>query len=112
VTAIARYLVDDLDAAVRFYVERLGFTEGRSLGPVALVQRSGLEVWLSGPGSSGREQAAAATGGWNRIVLQVPDLDEAVDGLATRGPRVDGPAGSWHLVEDPWGNPIELFQPK
>jgi hypothetical protein len=45
-------------------------------------------------------------------VLEVPDLDEAVDGLATRGARVDGPAGSWQLVEDPWGNPIELFQPK
>jgi catechol 2,3-dioxygenase-like lactoylglutathione lyase family enzyme len=112
VTATARYLVDDLDAAVRFYLDRLGFTEGRSFGPVAVVQRSGLEVWLSGPGSSGREQEAAAPGGWNRIVLEVPDLDEAVDGLITRGERVDGPAGSWQLVEDPWGNPIELFQPK
>jgi catechol 2,3-dioxygenase-like lactoylglutathione lyase family enzyme len=112
VTAIARYLVDDLDEARRFYLDRLGFTEGRSFGPVALVQRNGLEVWLSGPGSSGREQESAAPGGWNRIVLEVPDLDEAVDGLATRGARVDGPAGSWQLVEDPWGNPIELFQPK
>ena len=109
---MARYLVDDLDAAVRFYVDRLGFTEGRSFGPVALVQRNGLEVWLSGPGSSGREQDAAAPGGWNRIVLEVPDLDAAVESLATRGPRVDGPAGSWHVVEDPSGNPIELFQPK
>jgi catechol 2,3-dioxygenase-like lactoylglutathione lyase family enzyme len=112
VTAIARYLVDDLDAAVRFYVDRLGFTQTRSFGPVTLVERNGQEVWLSGPGSSGREQEAAAPGGWNRIVLEVPDLDEAIDGLATRGPRVDGPAGSWHLVEDPSGNPIELFQPK
>ena len=111
-TAIARYLVNDLDAAVRFYLDRLGFAEGRSFGPVALVQRNGLEVWLSGPGSSGREQEAAAPGGWNRIVLEVPNLDEAVDGLATRGERVDGPAGSWQLVEDPCGNPIELFQPK
>jgi catechol 2,3-dioxygenase-like lactoylglutathione lyase family enzyme len=111
-TAVARYLVDDLDAAVRFYVDRLGFSEGRSFGPVSLLQRDGLELWLSGPGSSGREQDAAATGGWNRIVLEVDDLEQAIDGLPTRGQRVDGPAGSWHLVEDPSGNPIELFQPK
>lgn len=110
--AIARYLVDDLDAAVRFYTGRLGFTEGRPFGPVTLVRRGDLEVWLSAPGSSGRDQAGAVAGGWNRIVLDVPDLDAAAEGLPTRGPRVDGPAGSWRLVEDPWGNPIELFQPK
>ena len=109
-TATARYLVDDLDAAVRFYLDRLGFTEGRSFGPVAVVQRSGLEVWLSGPGSSGREQEAAAPGGWNRIVLDVEDLDVAAEGLRSLGSRVDGPAGSWCLVEDPSGNPIELFE--
>jgi catechol 2,3-dioxygenase-like lactoylglutathione lyase family enzyme len=108
--AAARYLVDDLDAAVRFYTGRLGFGEGWSFGPVTLVQRGDLELWLSAPGSSGREQDGAAPGGWNRIVLDVPDLDEAVEGLAMRGSRVDGPAGSWCVVEDPWGNPIELFQ--
>ena len=110
--AAARYLVDDHDAAVRFYTGRLGFAERRSFGPVTLVERGDLELWLSAPGSSGREQAGAAPGGWNRIVLDVPDLDEAVEGLATRGSRVDGPAGSWCVVEDPWGNPIELFQQK
>ena len=110
--AAARYLVDDLDAAVRFYTDRLGFAESRSFGAVTLVERGDLELWLSAPGSSGREQDGAAPGGWNRIVLGVPDLDEAVEGLATRGSRVDGPAGSWCVVEDPWGNPIELFQSK
>lgn len=110
--AAARYLVDDLDAAVRFYTGRLGFAERRSFGPVTLVERGDLELWLSAPGSSGREQDGAAPGGWNRIVLDVQDLDEAVEGLATRGSRVDGPAGSWCVVEDPWGNPIELFQQK
>jgi catechol 2,3-dioxygenase-like lactoylglutathione lyase family enzyme len=110
--AIARYLVEDLDQAVSFYVERLGFREGRSFGPVALVHRGDLELWLSAPGSSGREQAGAAPGGWNRIVLEVPELEDAIDGLPQRGERVDGPAGSWRVVEDPWGNPIELFQPK
>ena len=110
--AAARYLVDDLDAAVRFYTGRLGFVEGPSFGPVTLVERGDLELWLSAPGSSGREQDGAASGGWNRIVLDVPDLDAAVDGLTTRGSRVDGPAGSWCVVDDPSGNPIELFQPK
>lgn len=110
--AIARYLVEDLDAAVQFYTERLGFRAGRTFGPVALVHRGDLELWLSGPGSSGREQVGAAPGGWNRIVLDVADLEEAAAGLTFRGERVDGPAGSWRLVDDPWGNPIELFQPK
>jgi catechol 2,3-dioxygenase-like lactoylglutathione lyase family enzyme len=110
--AIARYLVEDLDAAVRFYADSLGFTEGRSFGPVTLVHRGDLELWLSAPGSSGRDQEGAVPGGWNRIVLEVPDLEEAASGLPRRGERIDGPAGSWRLVEDPWGNPIELFQPK
>jgi catechol 2,3-dioxygenase-like lactoylglutathione lyase family enzyme len=110
--AIARYLVEDLDQAVSFDVERLGFREGRSFGPVTLVHRGDLELWLSAPGSSAGKQEGATSGGWNRIVLQVPELEEAVAGLAQRGERVDGPAGSWRLVEDPWGNPIELYQPK
>jgi catechol 2,3-dioxygenase-like lactoylglutathione lyase family enzyme len=112
VTAIARYLVDDLQAAVGFYTGPLGFREGRSFGPVTLVHRGELELWLSGPGSSGRDQEGAQPGGWSRIVLQVDDLEHAAAGLAQDGERVDGPAGSWCLVRDPWGNPIELFQPK
>jgi catechol 2,3-dioxygenase-like lactoylglutathione lyase family enzyme len=110
--AVARYLVEDLDAAVRFYTETLGFRVGRRFGPVTLVHRGDLELWLSGPGSSGRDQEGAAPGGWNRIVLEVPDLEQAAAGLRLRGERVDGPAGSWRLVDDPWGNPIELFQRK
>jgi catechol 2,3-dioxygenase-like lactoylglutathione lyase family enzyme len=108
----ARYLVDDLEEAVRFYTGVLGFDEGRSFGPVTLVRRGDLELWLSGPGSSGREQEGAAPGGWNRIVLDVEDLDVAAEGLRSRGSRIDGPAGSWCLVEDPSGNPIELFEAK
>ena len=111
-TATARYLVDDLEEAVGFYTGWLGFEEKRSFGPVTLVQRGDLELWLSGPGSSGREQEGARPGGWSRIVLDVPDLEQAAEGLPARRPRVDGPAGSWLLVEDPWGNPIELFQAK
>lgn len=110
--ATVRYLVDDLETAIRFYTDRLGFREGRGFGPVTIVHRGDLELWLSGPGSSGRDQPGAAPGGWNRLVLQVPDLEEAAAGLDCRGERVDGPAGSWALIDDPWGNPIELFQPK
>jgi catechol 2,3-dioxygenase-like lactoylglutathione lyase family enzyme len=112
VTAIARYLVDDLDAAVRFYVDRLGFRETRSFGPVTILEREGLQLWLSAPGSSGRNQEGAAPGGWNRIVLEVPELEAAGAGSTREGERVDGPAGSWCLVRDPSGNPIELFEPK
>jgi catechol 2,3-dioxygenase-like lactoylglutathione lyase family enzyme len=110
--AIARYLVDDLDAAVRFYADRLGFTEDRSFGPVKLLRRGDLELWLSGPGSSGREQDGAEPGGWSRIVLTVDDLEQASEGLERDGERVDGPAGSWCLVRDPSRNAIELFQPR
>ena len=109
-TAIARYLVDDLDAAVGFYVDRLGFREARSFGPVTLVERDDLQLWLSGPGSSGREQDGAVPGGWNRIVLEVPELEAAAAGLPCE--RVDGPAGSWCVVRDPSGNPVELFEPR
>jgi catechol 2,3-dioxygenase-like lactoylglutathione lyase family enzyme len=112
VSAIARYLVDDLDEAVHFYTDRLGFREVRSFGPVTIVEREGLELWLSGPGSSGRDQDGAAAGGWNRVVLEVPELDTAVAGLARDGERVDGPAGSWCVVRDPSGNPVELFEPR
>jgi catechol 2,3-dioxygenase-like lactoylglutathione lyase family enzyme len=112
VSAIARYLVDDLDEAVRFYADRLGFREVRSFGPVTIVERDGLELWLSGPGSSGRNQEGATPGGWNRVVLEVPELEAAVAGLPLAGERVDGPAGSWCVVRDPSGNPIELFEPR
>ena len=87
-------------------------SEDRVVLVLGIVHRGDLELWLSGPGSSGRDQDGATPGGWNRIVLEVPDLEEAASGLLPRGERVDGPAGSWRLVEDPWGNPIELFQPK
>jgi catechol 2,3-dioxygenase-like lactoylglutathione lyase family enzyme len=110
--AIARYLVDDLEDAVRFYTGRLGFNVANTFGPVTILHRGDLELWLSGPGSSGRGQEGAMPGGWNRIVLEVPELETAAAGLAREGERVDGPAGSWCLVRDPSGNPIELFEPR
>src|SRR4029077_9004454 len=110
--AIVRYLVEDTDEAVAFYTGRLGFREGRRFGPVAIVHRGDLELWLSGPGSSGREQAGAAPGGWSRVVLTVDDLEDLGDGLPARSEAVGGPAGTWLVVDDPSGNPIELFRPK
>lgn len=108
--AIVRYLVDDLAAAVDWYVERLGFSEGENFGPVTIVQRDGLDLWLSGPGSSAVKQPGATPGGSSRLVLQVDDLDAAASGLTKRGDIVRGGAGRWLIVEDPSGNPVELFE--
>jgi catechol 2,3-dioxygenase-like lactoylglutathione lyase family enzyme len=108
--ATVRYLVDDLAAAVDWYVERLGFSEGDSFGPVTIVQRDGLDLWLSGPGSSALKQPGAAPGGSSRLVLQVDDLDAAAARLQPRGDVVGGGAGRWLIVEDPSGNPVELFE--
>ncbi len=116
-----RYIVGDVDAAVGFYTRHLGFTLGLDARPAfAAVTRGGLQLWLSGPKSSaGRTLADGRTpapGGWNRIVLEVSDIAADVErlgaaGLLFRGPIVKGPGGSQVLLDDPSGNPIELFQP-
>lgn len=105
-----RYLVDDLDAAVDWYVDRLGFSERETWGPVTIVHRDGLDLWLSGPGSSAVKQSGAAPGGSSRVVLRVDDLEAAASGLQARGDVVGGGAGRWLIVEDPSGNPVELFE--
>ena len=124
VTAAAvRYHVRDVDRAVAFYTEQLGFQLTQRAGPVfATVSRGDLHLLLGGPGSSGsrpmpdgREQEP---GGWNRIVLYVDDIDAAIAalrGTGTRGPRFRnelevGPGGKQILIEDPDGNPIELHE--
>jgi len=118
--AAIRYLVTDVDAAIAFYTERLGFTLQQQMGPAfAIVSRNDLSLWLAGPKSSaarampdGREPEP---GGWNRLVLEVGDLEaEAAElkrsGVSFRNDIVTGPGGKQMLVEDPDGNPIELFQ--
>lgn len=107
--------------AVAFYTNHLGFTVGLDARPAfAAVTRGGLQLWLSGPKSSaGRTLADGRTpapGGWNRIVLPVADIAAEVErlgaaGLAFRSPIVKGPGGSQIVLDDPFGNPIELFQP-
>ena len=118
-TATVRYFVDDLDAAVSFYRDRLGFEVELRPSPVfAMLYRGDLRLLLSVPGESHAlpDGTLPAPGGWNRISLQVPDLDAAVKALRARGARfrnvvAGGVAVRQVLLEDPAGNLIELFEP-
>jgi len=117
-----RYLVNDVDAAIAFYTGALGFELQQSFAPaMAIVSNGDLTLWLAGPtASAARPMPDGRTpepGGWNRFVLQVPDLAAVVSRLKARGAPfrndvVVGPGGSQILVEDPSGNVVELFQPK
>jgi catechol 2,3-dioxygenase-like lactoylglutathione lyase family enzyme len=116
-----RYMVDDVDAAIDFYITHLGFALRSHPGPAfADVTRGNLRVLLSGPKSSaGRPMPDGRTpqpGGWNRLHFIVPDIDAEVErlraaGVTFRNDVVSGPGGRQILLEDPAGNPIELFQP-
>ncbi len=117
-----RYIVDDVDAAVNFYTRHLGFSiELRPAPGFARLARGDLRLLLNAPGAGGAGQAMPdgrrpAPGGWNRIQLEVTDLAETVAGLrsagvAFRNEIVSGQGGKQILVEDPAGNPIELFEP-
>jgi catechol 2,3-dioxygenase-like lactoylglutathione lyase family enzyme len=116
-----RYMVDDVDAAVDFYTRHLYFEVRSSAAPAfADVVRGRLRLLLSGPKSSaGRpmpDGRTPAPGGWNRIHLIVDDIAREVErlrsaGLTFRNDIVSGPGGRQILLEDPAGNPIELFQP-
>lgn len=117
-----RYMVRDTDRAVKFYTELLGFDLVDRWGPAfAIVRRGGLDLWLSGPQTSAArpmpDGRVPEPGGWNRIVLEVSDLESLVarlrnDGAAFRNEIISGPGGSQVLVEDGEGNVIELFEPR
>ena len=119
--ATMRYLVDEVEAATRFYTELLGFEVVDRFGPaIAIVRRDDLELWLAGPPSSAArpmpDGRRPEPGGWNRAVIVVEDLDEAVErlrrsGVPFRNEIVDGPGGRQILAEDPSGNLVELFEP-
>ncbi len=117
-----RYITDDVDAAVAFYVERLRFSLDMRPGPgFAMLSRGDLRLLLNEPGAGGAGQPAAdgrepEPGGWNRIQIEVADLEHEVKalragGASFRGEIVTGRGGSQILLDDPAGNPIELFQP-
>jgi catechol 2,3-dioxygenase-like lactoylglutathione lyase family enzyme len=119
--ATIRYLVMDVDAAIAFYTEHLGFTLVQQMGPAfAIVGRGDLSLWLAGPRSSAArampDGRKPEPGGWNRLVVEVDDLEAEVTalraaGVSFRNDFVSGPGGRQILLEDPDGNPIELFQP-
>ena len=122
-TVSVRYIVDDVDAAIDFYCHQLGFHEVMHPAPAfAMLSRGDLRLVLSAPGGGpGGGQAMSdgtlpQPGGWNRFQLEVDDLHETVDRLRAGGARfrneiVEGVGGRQVLVEDPAGNPIELFEP-
>lgn len=120
--AVIRYLVDDVDRAVAFYTEHLGFSLERRMGPAfAIVSLGDLALWLSGPQSSAARSMPDARqpepGGWNRLVIEVDDLEAKVRELKQadlrfRNEIVTGPGGKQILLEDTAGNPVELFEPR
>src|SRR4051794_32198988 len=116
-----RYMVDDVQAAIDFYTGHLGFEVSSNMAPAfAAIRRGALQLLLSGPKSSaGRpmpDGRQPGPGGWNRIHFIVEDIAADIDrlraaGLTFRNDIVSGPGGQQILLEDPSGNPIELFQP-
>jgi len=116
-----RYMVNDVQTSVDFYTSHLGFTQLTNFAPAfADVKRGNWRLLLSGPASSaGRpmpDGRQPGPGGWNRIHLLVDDITVEVDrlrgaGLPFRNDIVRGPGGAQILLEDPSGNPIELFEP-
>ena len=118
-----RYIVDDVPAAIGFYRDRLGFVVVAQPGPgFAIVRRGALRLLLSAPsGPGGAAQAMPdgrrpEPGGWNRIQIEVDDLAATVGELRAAGATfrndvVEGRGGAQILLEDPAGNPVELFQP-
>ena len=116
-----RYIVDDVDTAIEFYTEHLGFEVRTSAVPAfADVTRGNLRLLLSGPASSAGRPMPDGTrpspGGWNRIHLIVDDIDAEVArlrdaGAPFRNDILEGPGGKQILLQDPSGNVVELFQP-
>lgn len=122
-TVSIRYIVDDVDAAIAFYCGRLGFDEQLHPAPTfAMLTRGDLRLVLSSPGGGpGGGQAmpdgtVPEPGGWNRFSIEVDDLTRTVtelraDGVHFRNDVVDGVGGKQVIVDDPSGNPVELFEP-
>ena len=118
--AKVRYLVKEVDRSIEFYTQHLGFNLEQHAGPAfASVSKGDLTLLLSGPGSSGArplpDGRQQQPGGWNRLLLDVEDLPSCLArmkqaGLRFRSDIVTGPGGRQVQLEDPDGNPIELFE--
>ncbi len=121
-TVKVRYIVHDVDEAIRFYTEQLAFEVIMHPAPAfAIIARGDLQLLLSSPGTEGGggqsmpDGTRPSPGGWNRFHLEVEDLETMVDrlkkdGVTFRNDIVSGVAGKQILLEDPSGNPIELFE--
>ena len=116
-----RYMIDDVPTAMHFYTKHLGFTLEHDASPAfASVVRDGVRLLLSGDGSSGKKTLPDGRrqlpGGWNRVHLEVSDLKAEVERLRAAGVPfrtddiVSGPGGQQVILDDPSGNPVELFQ--
>ena len=120
---MVRYIVDDVDAAIAFYTRHLGFRVTAQSGPYfAILEREGLQMVLSppkGPGGGSQpmpDGRRPEPGGWNRIIVQSSNIEGDVEALKKAGVKfrnelVAGPGGRQILLEDPSGNPMELFEP-
>lgn len=115
-----RYFVTDVEASSLFYTESLGFAVVQKWGSaIAILDRDGLQLWLSGPISSAAQHMPDGrqpeSGGWNRIVVEVEDIDATSielreKGIVFRNEILSGPGGKQVLIEDADGNPIEIFE--
>lgn len=120
--AQVRYIVDDVENAIEFYVAKLGFELEQQFGPaMAILARDDLKLWVAGPKASASlpmpNGDKPLPGGWSRFVLTVEDLDALLEKLRSEGVQfrndvVEGPGGKQILCEDPAGNVIELFEPR
>jgi catechol 2,3-dioxygenase-like lactoylglutathione lyase family enzyme len=116
-----RYMIDDVPKSIAFYTTHLGFVVEKDASPAfASVTRDRVRLLLSGKSSSGRrilpDGRVPVPGGWNRLHIQVADLRAEVErlcdaGIPFRSEIISGPGGSQIVLDDPSGNPVELFQP-
>jgi catechol 2,3-dioxygenase-like lactoylglutathione lyase family enzyme len=121
-TISVRYIVEDVEEALAFYTQHLGFSVELNPAPgFAVLSRADLRLLLNAPGAGGAGQAMPdgrrpEPGGWNRIQLEVQDLAGEVESMRKSGAHfrneiVSGRGGKQILLEDPSGNPVELFEP-
>lgn len=119
--ATIRYMVNEVSASIEFYTKHLGFELTQQMGPAfAIVSKDDLNLWLSGPQTSAArpmpDGRKPEPGGWNRLVIEVQNIESLIasmksSGLSFRNEIISGPGGKQILVEDPSGNPIEIFEP-